>query len=108
MGYLRLVKTGYSTNVLKLDFSSLYPSIQLVHDVFPECDITNVMKGMLKYFRDTRIRYKNLASEYYFKDKKKSESFGRKQLPIKILLILDLLAIFANRISYLCILSKYS
>ena len=83
-GLSRLVKTGYSTNVLKLDFSSLYPSIQLVHDVFPECDITNVMKGMLKYFRDTRIRYKNLASEYYLKDKKKSESFGRKQLPIKI------------------------
>tara|TARA_R110001599_G_scaffold19560_1_gene74828 strand:- start:1427 stop:2674 length:1248 start_codon:yes stop_codon:yes gene_type:complete len=39
---------------------------------------------MLKYFRDTRIRYKNLASEYYGSDKKKSESFGRKQLPIKI------------------------
>ena len=83
-GLSRLVKTGYSTNVLKLDFSSLYPSIQLVHNVFPECDITDAMKGMLKYFRDTRIRYKNLASEYYSSDKKKSESFGRKQLPIKI------------------------
>ena len=83
-GLSRLVKTGYSTNVLKLDFSSLYPSIQLVHNVFPECDITDAMKGMLKYFRDTRIKYKNLSSEYYDKDKKKSESFGRKQLPIKI------------------------
>ena len=83
-GLSRLVKTGYSTNVLKLDFSSLYPSIQLVHNVFPECDITDAMKGMLKYFRDTRIMYKNLASEYYTKDKKKSESYGRKQLPIKI------------------------
>jgi DNA polymerase elongation subunit (family B) len=83
-GLSRLVKTGYSTNVLKLDFSSLYPSIQLVHDVFPQCDITHAMKGMLKYFRDTRIKYKNLASEYYSTDKKKSESFGRKQLPIKI------------------------
>ena len=83
-GLSRLVKTGYSTNVLKLDFSSLYPSIQLVHNVFPECDITDAMKGMLKYFRDTRIMYKNLASEYYSKDKKKSESYGRKQLPIKI------------------------
>jgi len=83
-GLSRLVKTGYSTNVLKLDFSSLYPSIQLVHNVFPECDVTEAMKGMLKYFRDTRIMYKNLASEYYAKDKKKSESYGRKQLPIKI------------------------
>ena len=83
-GLSRLVKTGYSENVLKLDFSSLYPSIQLVHDVFPTCDITHAMKGMLKYFRDTRIKYKNLAGKYYVTDKKKSESFGRKQLPIKI------------------------
>ena len=83
-GLSRLVKTGYSENVLKLDFSSLYPSIQLVHDVFPKCDITNAMKGMLKYFRDTRIKYKNLASKYSITDKKKSASFGRKQLPIKI------------------------
>ena len=83
-GLSRLVKTGYSTDVLKLDFSSLYPAIQLVHNVFPECDITDAMKGMLKYFRDTRIKYKNLSSEYYNKDNKKSESFGRKQLPIKI------------------------
>ena len=42
------------------------------------------MKCMLKYFRDTRIKYKQLAAEYYKKDKKKSESYGRKQLPIKI------------------------
>jgi DNA polymerase elongation subunit (family B) len=39
-GLSRLIRTGYSRNVLKLDYSSLYPSIQLVHDVFPECDVT--------------------------------------------------------------------
>jgi DNA polymerase elongation subunit (family B) len=83
-GLSRLLKVGYSNNVLKLDFSSLYPSIQLVHDVFPKCDVTGAMKGMLKYFRDTRIKYKNLASEYKNIDKKKSESYGNKQLPIKI------------------------
>jgi DNA polymerase elongation subunit (family B) len=83
-GLSRLLKVGYSKNVLKLDFSSLYPSIQLVHDVFPKCDVTGAMKGMLKYFRDTRIKYKNLASEYKNIDKKKSESYGNKQLPIKI------------------------
>lgn len=83
-GLSRLLKVGYSTNVLKLDYSSLYPSIQLVHDVFPECDITGAMKGMLSYFRDTRIKYKNLAGEWYDKDKKKSLSYDRKQLPIKI------------------------
>ena len=83
-GLSRLLKVGYSKNVLKLDFSSLYPSIQLVHDVFPDCDVTGAMKGMLKYFRDTRIKYKQLAEQYYETDKKKSESYGNKQLPIKI------------------------
>ena len=83
-GLSRLLKVGYSRNVLKLDYSSLYPSIQLVHDVFPECDITGAMKGMLSYFRTTRIKYKNLAGEWYDKDKKKSLSYDRKQLPIKI------------------------
>ena len=82
-GLSRLLKVGYSKNVLKLDFSSLYPSIQLVHDVFPECDVTGAMKGMLKYFRDTRIKYKQLAEKFYETDRKKSESYGNKQLPIK-------------------------
>lgn len=83
-GLSRLIKVGYSTNVLKLDFSSLYPSIQLVHDVFPKCDVTGAMKGLLKYFRDTRILYKQLAEEYSESDPKKSKSYDRKQLPIKI------------------------
>jgi len=83
-GLSRLLKVGYSKNVLKLDFSSLYPSIQLVHDVFPDCDVTGAMKGMLKWFRDTRIKYKQLAEQYYETDRKKSESYGNKQLPIKI------------------------
>jgi DNA polymerase I len=83
-GLSRLLKVGYSKNVLKLDFSSLYPSIQLVHDVFPTCDITGAMKAFLKYFRDTRILYKNLAAEYSKSDPKKSQSYDAKQLPIKI------------------------
>ena len=83
-GLSRLIKVGYSTEVLKLDFSSLYPSIQLVHDVFPTCDVTGAMKGLLKYFRDTRILYKQLAEEFAESDPRKSKSYDRKQLPIKI------------------------
>lgn len=83
-GLSRLLTVGYSKNVLKLDYSSLYPSIQLTHDIFPDCDITGVMKGLLSYFRDTRILYKNLASELAEIDPKKSKSYDRKQLPIKI------------------------
>jgi hypothetical protein len=69
-GLSRLLQVGYSTDVLKLDYSSLYPSIQLVHDVFPKCDVTGAMKSMLKYFRDTRIKYKKLASDHYLSDPK--------------------------------------
>jgi DNA polymerase elongation subunit (family B) len=83
-GLSRLVQVGYSRNVLKLDYSSLYPSIQLVHDVFPSCDVTGAMKSMLKYFRDTRIMYKNLAGEFKTSDPKLAISYDRKQLPIKI------------------------
>ena len=83
-GLSRLLKVGYSKNVLKLDFSSLYPSIQLVHDVFPDCDVTGAMKGMLKYFRDTRIKYKQLAEQYEKTDPQLSASYSNKQLPIKI------------------------
>jgi DNA polymerase elongation subunit (family B) len=83
-GLSRLIKVGYSKSVLKLDFSSLYPSIQLVHDVFPDCDITGAMKGFLGFFRSSRIMYKQLAEEYEKSDPKKSKSYDRKQLPIKI------------------------
>jgi DNA polymerase elongation subunit (family B) len=83
-GLSRLLKVGYSTDVLKLDFSSLYPSIQLVHDVFPDCDVTGAMKGMLTYFRNTRIKYKNLASEFKKKDPVLAANYDRLQLPIKI------------------------
>jgi DNA polymerase elongation subunit (family B) len=83
-GLSRLLKVGYSTNILKLDYSSLYPSIQLVHDVFPDCDIMNGMKSMLTYFRTERIKNKNLASEWKSKDKKISQKFDRLQLPLKI------------------------
>lgn len=83
-GLSRLLQVGYSTDVLKLDYSSLYPSIQLVHDVFPKCDVTGAMKSMLKYFRDTRIKYKKLAEKHSKTDPKLSSQYNRKQLPIKI------------------------
>jgi DNA polymerase elongation subunit (family B) len=83
-GLSRLLKVGYSRDILKLDYSSLYPSIQLVHDVFPDCDIMGAMKSMLTYFRNERIKNKNLASEWKSKDKKISQKYDRFQLPLKI------------------------
>jgi DNA polymerase elongation subunit (family B) len=83
-GLSKLLKVGYSKDVLKLDFSSLYPSIQLVHDVFPKCDVLGGMKAMLTYFRTERIKNKNLSTEWKDKDKKLSQKYDRLQLPLKI------------------------
>ena len=83
-GLSRLLNVGYAKNIVKFDYSSLYPSIQLVYDVFPECDIMGVQKSMLKYFRDIRIMYKNLTSQHKDSNPELSEKYDRKQLPIKI------------------------
>jgi DNA polymerase elongation subunit (family B) len=83
-GLSRLLNVGYAKNIVKFDYSSLYPSIQLVYDVFPDCDVMGVQKSMLKYFRNIRIKYKNLAGELKNSDPVASEMYDRKQLPIKI------------------------
>ena len=83
-GLSRLLNVGYAKNIVKFDYSSLYPSIQLVYDVFPECDVMGVQKSMLKYFRNIRIKYKHLAGELKDSDPVASEMYDRKQLPIKI------------------------
>jgi DNA polymerase elongation subunit (family B) len=83
-GLSRLLNVGFSKNIVKFDYSSLYPSIQLVYDVFPDCDVMGVQKSMLKYFRNIRIKYKHLAGELKDKDPVLSEMYDRKQLPIKI------------------------
>jgi DNA polymerase I len=83
-GLSRLLNVGYARNIVKFDYSSLYPSIQLVYDVFPDCDIMGVQKSMLKYFRNIRIKYKLLAGELKDSDPILSEMYDRKQLPIKI------------------------
>jgi DNA polymerase elongation subunit (family B) len=83
-GLSRLLNVGYAKDIVKFDYSSLYPSIQLVYDVFPECDIMGVQKSMLKYFRNIRIKYKHLAGELKDKDPVQAEMYDRKQLPIKI------------------------
>jgi len=83
-GLSRLLNVGYAKNIVKFDFSSLYPSIQLVYDIFPDCDVMGVQKVMLKYFRDIRIKYKKLTAKYEKTDAVLSEKYDRKQLPLKI------------------------
>lgn len=85
-GLSRLLEVGYARNVVKFDFASLYPSIQLTHNVFTDADSTGAMRGLLQYNYDYRNLYKKLKSDYAKEgDKAKSEYYDKKQLPLKIL-----------------------
>lgn len=85
-GLSRLLRIGFVPNVVKLDYGSLYPSIQLTHDVFPEVDITGALKGMLSYLFAERDLYKGLMKKAQKEgDYIKADMYDKKQLPIKIL-----------------------
>ena len=107
-GLARTYKKGYSTKIIKIDYASLYPMIQLTEGVFPMFDITGVMQKMLLYMTTTRNIYKKMgagdkldveevgllkqldheAHDKYINDKLTAEDiamFKVKQLPIKIL-----------------------
>jgi DNA polymerase elongation subunit (family B) len=60
-GLSRLLEVGYARNVVKFDFASLYPSIQLSHNVFTDADSTGAMRGLLQYNYDYRNLYKKLV-----------------------------------------------
>jgi DNA polymerase elongation subunit (family B) len=84
-GLSRLLKLGFSQNIAKFDYASLYPSIQLTHEVFPTVDVSGALRAMLKYLLDTRNEYKYLAGKYAKEgDDKLASKFDKKQLPIKI------------------------
>ena len=85
-GLSRLFKTGFNVNVVKMDYKSLYPRIQLTHDIFPSLDITGVMESMLNYFIDGRVEHQLLAKKYEDEGNMALASLhNTKQLPIKIL-----------------------
>jgi DNA polymerase elongation subunit (family B) len=107
-GLSRCYKRGYTKRLIKIDYASLYPMLQLTHDIFPIFDISGVMKKMLIYMTTTRNIYKKLGKgtklneeevslmngmdhESYVKyisnslSSKERSMFDVKQKPIKIL-----------------------
>jgi DNA polymerase I len=69
-GLSRLLEVGYAKNVVKLDFAALYPKTQLTWGIFPDLDISGVMRGILTYVVDTRDHYKSLTGAEKSKAKK--------------------------------------
>lgn len=107
-GLTRCYKKGWTQRIVKIDFASLYPMIQLTDDVFPLFDITGVIKKMLMYMTTTRNIYKKLANADTLKEEEvellqaidhetyekyvnnsftddERKVYKTKQLPIKIL-----------------------
>lgn len=108
-GLSRLLQVGYAKNVVKLDFAALYPKTQLTWGIFPDLDISGVMRGILTYVVDTRDEFKFLTGKHKkivkkLQEKLKNEKisineiikeidenkflsnlFDKKQLPLKIL-----------------------
>jgi DNA polymerase elongation subunit (family B) len=61
-GLARCYRKGLNRRIVKLDFASLYPMLQLTYGIFPQFDITGVIRMMLLYMSTTRNIYKNLAN----------------------------------------------
>lgn len=111
-GLSRLIRTGYVDRIVKLDYNSLYPSIDLTWWVKTPLDIDNIMLYLLEYILTNREKYKDLKGsaddkakelekilenfQGTDKEKKKLEhdiqmwkaekmANDKKQLPLKIL-----------------------
>ena len=111
-GLSRLIRTGYVDRIVKLDYNSLYPSIDLTWWVKTPLDIDNIMLYLLEFILTNREKYKDLKAKAGEKAKAleeklkvfegtdeektqliaeiqkwKAEKMGndKKQLPLKIL-----------------------
>jgi DNA polymerase elongation subunit (family B) len=83
-GLSRTFTLGKFKNVFKFDFSGLYPSLQLEHDIFPKHDVTGVLKRLLLYFKTTRDVFKAMANDESLPKPQRAMAKA-KQLPLKIL-----------------------
>lgn len=63
-GLSRLLKTGYSKNLCKNDFNSLYPSITLTWNIQSPLDIDNIMLHLLEHILTEREKLKARKNEF--------------------------------------------
>lgn len=76
-GLARVLKLGHVSNVAKLDYNSLYPSIELSWGISTHKDISGAMPMFLNYMLTNREKYKKLKAKAaktvsYFENKIKS------------------------------------
>ena len=69
-GLSRLLAVGHVSDVVKLDYNSLYPSIILTYNIDNSVDIMDVLLSMLEYILSMREHYKDLKGSYGKKSKK--------------------------------------
>ena len=62
-GLSRILGVGYTSDVIKLDYNSLYPSIMLSWHIDPKIDVQGVLPAMLEYVLTQREKYKKLKKE---------------------------------------------
>ena len=76
-GLARVLKLGHVSNVAKLDYNSLYPSIELSWGISTHKDISGAMPMFLNYMLTNREKYKKLKAKAaktvsYFENKIKN------------------------------------
>lgn len=83
-GLSRMLSIGFFKNIKKGDFASLYPSLNLVFNMFPTADVTGIMRSFMKYFHSQRFAAKDLEKEYKKSNPQLSAKYKKKQMPLKI------------------------
>lgn len=79
-GLSRLLKVGYADRVVKLDYNSLYPSIDLTWNIASDLDISNSLLMMLEYVLSEREKYKELKAISSKKAKELKEKLQNETL----------------------------
>lgn len=86
-GLLGMVDSGFHEDIVKIDFSSQYPSTFLAHCRTPDIDITNVYKLILEHALKSRLHFKDMKNKAKAnKDSDMEQFYDKKQLPLKILI----------------------